>query len=627
MGWLTGWGYRKSHEIDGSTFGAQTDYQVKVIVHKGAGADAGEDVYLGDHVQDDFGDVRFTSEDEETELDYWMESYVSGDHAVFWVEIPSIPADPDKAIIYIYYGKVDATTSDGEATFPFFDDFDDDVIDPNKWTIEHESGPGFTETGGYLSCQSAGGDDSRITTRGHFTFDFTLVLRINSEVLRVAAGPYNSFQNGLSDAPGGAPSHGFYYCRPVQREMGYFDCTNAQIGAYIPAGDILGFREFEGVYWSSFIQWWRDGVKKRENAIACTPADWYIHLRHWGGYPEGRIDFIFVRRFVDPEPSHGAWGEEETSPVPPPPPGPPQIDLRLTDVDPPDREPPRTIYRDLLNLPDPLVLGVTIRYFNFDEIGLYFRVTGKGVGYTFGTVDLGLLGSGTNAYRNLDNFGSRSKPGAETTEAINLILRAYTDAGYTNLRWTYTRTVTIIYIDSSDPSYTVDELDNFDDGTIMGWAATHEWENTVATVLAVAQDYVLSPPFSLKLDFRGPGGVLCTPVTKEIRERLYKSFTTPDKNLVYLIADIRIAKGGHYPQYSYPKYWATDKDDERLIFIGRSYDTVTEIYIPLDKWMRVVAPLPKNETFDVRFRFDILSKHVTAGLYVWLDDFKIISKD
>jgi len=91
MSWLSGWGYRKSHEIVGSTAGAVTDYQVRVKAHYGSGDDSGEDVYLNEHCRTDFGDVRFTDSDGETEIPYWMEEKVDGDYAVFWVKVPSIP--------------------------------------------------------------------------------------------------------------------------------------------------------------------------------------------------------------------------------------------------------------------------------------------------------------------------------------------------------------------------------------------------------------------------------------------------------------------------------------------------------------------------------------------------------
>jgi len=103
MGWLTGWTYRKSHVIN-SASGAGTNYQVKIKAHYGSGTDSGEDVYLNGKCRTDFGDIRFTDDDGETELDYWMEEKVDSDYAVFWIEIAD-DLSSSNATIYIYYGN------------------------------------------------------------------------------------------------------------------------------------------------------------------------------------------------------------------------------------------------------------------------------------------------------------------------------------------------------------------------------------------------------------------------------------------------------------------------------------------------------------------------------------------
>lgn len=115
---LAGWGQRKPITIVGSVDGAQTDYQIKVRVHKSTGTDTATDIYLGNDVRDDFGDVRFTSDDGTTLLDYWREELVSGVSALFWVKVPSIPADPATVDIYLQYDNAAATTTaDIKATF------------------------------------------------------------------------------------------------------------------------------------------------------------------------------------------------------------------------------------------------------------------------------------------------------------------------------------------------------------------------------------------------------------------------------------------------------------------------------------------------------------------------------
>lgn len=294
----------------------------------------------------------------------------------------------------------------------------------------------------------------------------------------------------------------------------------------------------------------------------------------------------------------------------------PQIELRLSDVEPPDADPPRTIYRDMYQLPDPVLLGITVRYYNYDAVQLWFRITGEGAGYTFTPEDLGPLAAGTNAYENLDEFASRAKPSAEASETIKLILQAYEDAGYTTLKWTYERTVQLVWIDSSDASYTVDELDNFDDGTVQGWAAFDEANNAGGfPTLEAAVDFVLSPPNSAKMTSAQDG--------YPVRSRLWKNFTTPNRDTIYAIMDVRNAITG---ASSRVKNLRAQRDAVVLVYLGEPVDLVLLNYIPVAKWMRIVMPLPKNTNLDVRIVQEERLFAVGDRCYLWLDDFKIISK-
>jgi len=136
---LEGWRIRKKQTITGSTAGAQTNYQMKMTVHKGSGTDSSTDVYCDGACRDDFGDIRWTKSDGTTLLDYWMDeaNYVSGDYAVFWIEIDSIPASPSTVDIYMYYDNSSATSiSNGSNTFLFFDDFEyTDSPSNHGWSI------------------------------------------------------------------------------------------------------------------------------------------------------------------------------------------------------------------------------------------------------------------------------------------------------------------------------------------------------------------------------------------------------------------------------------------------------------------------------------------------------------
>jgi len=300
-----------------------------------------------------------------------------------------------------------------------------------------------------------------------------------------------------------------------------------------------------------------------------------------------------------------------------------KIELRLSDVDPPASEPKRTIYRDIVNLPDPVKLGLTIRYFNFDDVGLYMQITGSGTGYTFGTVNLGLLASGTDAYINLDEFASRAKPtvaqlpNGEMEENITLTLKAYTDSGYTTLKWTFERVVTVHWINSADATWTVDVLNNFDDGTVQGWATVNELN--AAPTLQVSTDYVLSVPYSLRMDLGGGFGVV------QNRARIYKSFATPNKDKVYAIIDIRNSASA-LAGYTWANVVYVRKNSDVLIQIGKTVaGDNTHHYMSFNKWIRLVVPLPKNVTIEIQIAYEVCTQN-PGTKSLWLDDFRIISK-
>ena len=84
---------------------------------------------------------------------------------------------------------------------------------------------------------------------------------------------------------------------------------------------------------------------------------------------------------------------------------------------------PKTIYADIVSMPDPMLLGVTIHYYNHSDGTLYMKIFGSGTGWSSNSVQMGSLTTGNNAYYNLDNFLSRTKPAAATTETITLILK------------------------------------------------------------------------------------------------------------------------------------------------------------------------------------------------------------
>ncbi len=160
------WNHRIQHEIKGSLEGAQSDYSIKFMVHYGSGTNSGENVYLKGMCNIDFSDIRFTNANGDL-LNYWVETKIDQDHAVVWVTIDYIPASPNNAIIYIYYGNEEASSnSNGENTFIFFDDFIGESLDTDKWKIH----AGTLNVDGTGKLQLVGTTEIRGTISGKIPF-------------------------------------------------------------------------------------------------------------------------------------------------------------------------------------------------------------------------------------------------------------------------------------------------------------------------------------------------------------------------------------------------------------------------------------------------------------------------
>lgn len=175
------WLYRKLITIDGGEVATEPYYQVQISVTYDGG------------MQNDFDDVIFTDNDKVTLLDFWRESYVASTSAVFWVEIADVISkgvEHDGAVTYInmYFGNAGvSTTSDGEATFLFYEDWSSQSID--AWTVPAGQADGQTtfdvedaEHGGYVAEIEADEDDSYLI-HSDFTYlaPFAVMFRANIE--------------------------------------------------------------------------------------------------------------------------------------------------------------------------------------------------------------------------------------------------------------------------------------------------------------------------------------------------------------------------------------------------------------------------------------------------------------
>jgi len=328
QGWLEGWGYRKSHVINGVA-GAGNGYQIRITVHYGSGTDSGENVYLNEHCKADFGDIRFADDDGTTLLSYWMESYTNASQAVFWVKVND-DLNTNPATIYIYYGNLEATYGDdfshGTSTFPFYDNFNDGLINTTLWTTYRQSTTYIviSESGGLGRIQ---GKSNGVGYWGYWrsksTYSANYAVRSRQYWYRYNV--MNShYRTGFGDADKtGTGSNGII--RRASRswtnpEYNYFltkvDGTTYQTA--LAQNTLNLWRIFEirrnGEYVESVLDDSSEIIVTDPAQIPTTEL--YAGFWLWAGANSGsielRVDWFFVRKYVYPEPSHGGWGGEQT---------------------------------------------------------------------------------------------------------------------------------------------------------------------------------------------------------------------------------------------------------------------------------------------------------------------------
>ncbi len=292
--WYGNWLKRKSITVSNSG-SSLTDYQVNLTV-----------AYDSD-MQTDFDDLRFTTSDGITELNYWLESKTDSTTAKIWVKIPTL-VNGDNTI-YMYYGNASvATASDGDETFTFFDDFSGSAIDTSKWTVD--SSTGFSVGSGVLT-----GTNTTGRIRSIQTFGTGVSLEIKEKTTSLATnghiigGFWTSASNGITwlDHPTNwyyrndstwvntsAPVTGVYH-RIVTKTI---NSTQVSMGAYV--------YDTNADYWVLGII--SNAVSNEPIMIGRRPdSDSFLNQSY-----NATWDWVFVRKSIGTDPT-ASFNTEESN--------------------------------------------------------------------------------------------------------------------------------------------------------------------------------------------------------------------------------------------------------------------------------------------------------------------------
>lgn len=304
--WLGDWAFRKSHTINAAV-GAGSGYQVQIIAHYGSGNDSGSDVYCGSSCRIDFGDLRFTSDDGASLLSFWMQEKVDGSYAVFWVKIGA-DLSVANATIYMYYGKSDATTtSNGDNTFIFFDHFDGTTLDASKWVVRQgdvsvaDSELVLTANTSYaqrglIDGLTTFGPNTAVHTRARLSQLSTITEHFCS--MRQSG----SWDNRAGDAwTTGSPNQVEY--ETVQ--------GNYSTGSVVSLNNVTVDHLYMASWASGGSKFYQDSVLEATNNENVPSVNMVPVFYEGQGTGQCYVDWVFVSKWVDIEPTQGAWGPQE----------------------------------------------------------------------------------------------------------------------------------------------------------------------------------------------------------------------------------------------------------------------------------------------------------------------------
>ena len=322
MTWLTGWNRRKPITVTGSTSGAQSDYQMKLIVNQASGTDSAGIVNLGGNVLTTFNDLRFTKSDGNTILNYWIESITGttpNQTATVWIKLAPYPDTipyPGTYNFYIYYSNSSASIgSNGINTFAFFDDFSGTLLDTtNRWTEEVIVDNGiphtFSEDSGYwkLKAWDNGG------CADFFYRNVSKLLVPNNQSVRMCytlKSTGRDYGIGISSKMANGTYLGItgYNGAPANRVSYPFTVPSLNTPHYF---DLYGYGTSIGVYHDN-------SLKHSYDISGYVNTDWSFFLffgftkcLNSGTTSEIWWDYTFVRKYASPEPTSPTAGTEET---------------------------------------------------------------------------------------------------------------------------------------------------------------------------------------------------------------------------------------------------------------------------------------------------------------------------
>lgn len=271
----------------------------------------------------DFTDLRFTyynaTTGTETEIAYWTEGYSASSWAWVWLNMTYLSTAHDETI-YMYYGNAAAANvSDGNSTFYFFDDFGDDSIDANKWRVD----AGFpVESGGLMTIANASaGEAIAGTTSNQFGTNYALRGRSRVSSTNTNVGAFG-WSNGTSADLDVDPWKAYFYTYTNLNR--YRNNANGSTNAQTTdASSDTNYHIYEIVrnQTAGTLNYLRYDAAVGQVIWRATHTT-FIPIVNFAPKMSKRTDpnsvetdWVFVRKYINPEPRYVSIGSEESVPT------------------------------------------------------------------------------------------------------------------------------------------------------------------------------------------------------------------------------------------------------------------------------------------------------------------------
>jgi len=294
--WLSGWQYRRPITINNSGSSTLADFQVRITVDTASLISAGK-------MNSDCSDMRFTDESDNL-LPYWIESGCDTSETVVWVKVPSIPTSG--TTIYMYYGNSSATdASDGDSVFEFFDDFEGTSLDTSKWTVQGQGTYSISNSSITLTTTSS--TYYQIYSKDAFAPPLAVATRMRDKASGLRAGEFGNdsveskfvdasnvvviFENENSEVRANAKSNGTWKTETIVSPT----LNNPQrMSTYITASEVI------------FV------ANGQSQTYSVSMPSLYVGLYNQAARGTGSVtfDWVFVRKYADPEPATSIGAEE-----------------------------------------------------------------------------------------------------------------------------------------------------------------------------------------------------------------------------------------------------------------------------------------------------------------------------